>query len=251
MSLEKSDAIVLRVYPWSETSSIATLFTRDFGKISVLAKGARRPKSPFEAALDLLSICRVVFINKNSDALDLLTEAKLNKRFRAGSRSLLRLYSGYYVAELLDRLTDKGDRCPEMYDLAAITLQELEENLPVHSLVLRLELQILRLIGNLPTWDFCAQCAVPMGTEPRQVFSVAAGGLLCTNCQKGARLMMQISGQTLETLRKYSSIAWRQQVLQEIPMEQRGSIRGLITKYLTYFLDRNLLLHAYLEELGR
>ena len=122
MAVEQSDAIVLRVIPWSETSLIAHIYTRDFGKLSVLAKGARRPKSPFEAALDLLSICRVVFISKSSDALDLLTEAKLTRRFRGGSRDLLRLYAGYYVAELLERLTDKQDRQPEIFELAEDTL---------------------------------------------------------------------------------------------------------------------------------
>ena len=75
MSLEKATAIVMRTIDWSETSSIVTLFTREFGKISGLAKGARRPKGPFESALDLLALCRIVFLRKSSDALDLLTEA--------------------------------------------------------------------------------------------------------------------------------------------------------------------------------
>ena len=59
MSLEKSEAIVLRVVPWSETSMVVTLFTRDFGKLSAIARGARRLKSPFESALDLLAKSQV------------------------------------------------------------------------------------------------------------------------------------------------------------------------------------------------
>lgn len=77
MPAEKTLAIVLRVVEFSETSCIATLFTRDFGKIGALAKGARRPKSPFDSALDLLAVCRIVFIDKSADVLDLLTEARL------------------------------------------------------------------------------------------------------------------------------------------------------------------------------
>src|SRR5688500_238043 len=101
VSSEKSMAIVLRVVEFSETSIIVTLFTDSFGKLSALAKGARRPKSPFEAALDLLAVCRIVFIHKSTDALDLLTEAKLERRFRSATRDLSRLYAGFYVAELL------------------------------------------------------------------------------------------------------------------------------------------------------
>jgi len=104
MSSEKALAIVLRVVEFSETSSIVTLFTREFGKIRALAKGARRPKGPFESALDLLGLCRIVFLRKSSDALDLLTEARLERRFRPPGGELSNLYAAYYVAELFERL---------------------------------------------------------------------------------------------------------------------------------------------------
>ena len=100
MSAEKTRAIILRVIEFSETSCVVTLFTEDFGKVGALAKGARRPKSPFEGAIDLLALARIVLIRKSSDSLDLLTEAKLDRRFRAAERSLARLHAGYYVAEL-------------------------------------------------------------------------------------------------------------------------------------------------------
>ncbi len=85
MAAEKTLAIVLRVIEFSETSCVVTLYTREFGKITGLAKGARRKKSPFESALDVLALVRLVFLRKTPPALDLLTEAKLERRFRAGS----------------------------------------------------------------------------------------------------------------------------------------------------------------------
>ena len=112
MSSEKSDAIVIRQVDFSETSKVVTLFTRDMGKISAMAKGARRLKGPFDAALDLLAVCRIVFLRKSASSLDLLTEAQLIKRFRPNDRDLTRHYGGYYVAELLDSLTEAGDPHP-------------------------------------------------------------------------------------------------------------------------------------------
>ena len=89
MPSEKATAIVLRTVEFSETSLVVTLFTREFGKLGALAKGARRLKNPFESALDLLALCRIVFLHKSSDALDLVTEAKLLRRFRPAGRELV------------------------------------------------------------------------------------------------------------------------------------------------------------------
>ncbi len=129
MSAEKSEAIVLRVVDFSETSCVVTLMTRDFGKITALAKGARRRKSPFEAALDLLAICRIVFLHKTSGAMDLLTEAKLERRFRSGSKDLNRLYAGFYIVELLRTLTEENDPHPELYDLAINSIMAIDGQL--------------------------------------------------------------------------------------------------------------------------
>ncbi len=147
MSSEKATALVLRVVEFSETSSVVTLFTREFGKIHGLAKGARRPKGPFESALDLLALCRIVFLRKSSGTLDLLTEAKLQRRFRPRGHDLSSLYAGYYVAELLSELTDDYDPHPELFDAAEQTLAGPAGEGPIVSWIVRFELAALRLLG--------------------------------------------------------------------------------------------------------
>src|SRR5262245_5308590 len=150
MSTQKTDALVIRQTDFSETSKVVTFFTREFGKISAIAKGARRLKGPFEAAIDLLSVCRIVFIRKSSGGLDILTEAQLASRFRPAERDLLCLYGGYYVAELLCDLTEDYDPHPILFDEAVKTLQLLAEGLQAERGIIRFELIVLREIGQLP-----------------------------------------------------------------------------------------------------
>src|SRR6266496_6541604 len=107
MPAEKALALVLRTTDWSETSRIATLWTREFGKVRVLAKGGRRLRSNFESALDLLTLCRIVLLRKSSGGLDLLTEAQVVRRFKRLGNDLPALYAGYYVAELLSDWTEE------------------------------------------------------------------------------------------------------------------------------------------------
>jgi len=249
MSTEKTLAIVIRVVEFSETSCVVTLFTRDFGKIGALAKGARRPKSPFESALDLLAICRVVFIRKSSDALDLLTEARLERRFRAAARDLTRLYAGYYVVELLREMTDEGDPHPELFDAALETIVDLDGEGEVLACVLRFEMNLLRLLGHLPTWDACAGCGQAAVEGPRVAFGPLAGGVLCGRCRAGQRQVISVSAGVIRTLQRFADAdpdSWRRTV---IDRRQRGEIRGLMNHYMASLIGKRPLLLAYLGSL--
>src|SRR5947207_11929595 len=163
MPTEKTRAIVLKLVEFSETSCVVTLFTEDFGKVGALAKGARRPKGPFEGALDLLALIRIVFLHKSSEALDLLTEAKLERRFRSAQRDLARLYAGYYVAELLAELTEPGDPHRELFQAADATLFALDTGVPLDETVLGFELTALREVGHQPSLEQCAVCGRSVG----------------------------------------------------------------------------------------
>src|SRR5437016_4090849 len=125
MASEKAVALVLRTTDWSETSRIATLWTREFGKVRALAKGGRRLRSNFDSALDLLTLCSIVFLRKSSGSLDLLTEAQVVQRFPRLTKDLPALYAAYYVAELLADWTEDYDPHPLVFDEALTTLQAL------------------------------------------------------------------------------------------------------------------------------
>src|SRR3954447_18350436 len=139
MAAEKALALVVRGTDWSETSRIATLFTREFGKVRALAKGGRRLKSNFDSAFDLLSVCRVVFLRKAHSGLDLLTEAQLAERFPVLRQDLSALYAGYYVAELLPDRTQDSAPPPPLFDAAVETLRGLDRKDPSPTPPLRSE----------------------------------------------------------------------------------------------------------------
>jgi len=246
VAAEKSLAIVLRVVDFSESSCVVTLFTRDFGKISALAKGARRPKSSFEAALDLLAICRVVFLHKSSDALDLLTEARLQRRFRAGGRELRRLYAGYYVAELLTKLTDEADPHPDLFDLAETSIAGIDGQAEVASTVLRFELQALRLLGHQPSLDECVECGAAVGSGAARVsFGMLAGGVLCRQCRAGKRSVVSVSREAIELLRQ--AAAGGEESSENALHAASGEARSVMNNYLSHLLGNRPRLQAYLN----
>lgn len=249
MPSEKTRAIILRVVDFSESSCVVTALTREFGKISGLAKGARRPKSPFESALDVLAICRIVFLHKSSEALDLLTEAKLERRFRSATRDLSRLYAGYYVAELISELTDTGDPHPELFDAAESVLIALDGDGDLRRGVLRFEMTALRVLGHLPSLGECADCGKSIEIGRRVPFGLLAGGVLCPTHRSGKRRVVGLTPAAVEVLRHFAEegSTW-----QELPVDPRvwGEVRGLVNQYMTHLVGRPLRMRRYLGMLA-
>jgi DNA repair protein RecO (recombination protein O) len=236
VSSEKATAIVLRTFEFSETSAVVMLFTREFGKVRALAKGARRPKGPFESALDLLGLVRIVFLRKSSDALDLLTEAKLERRFRPAPGQLANLYAAYYVAELLSELTDDYDPHPELFDAAVETLAALHAPEGVDRVVLRFELSALRELGHAPSLESCTECGAEVAPTGSVYFSQLTGGVLCGNCRVGKKQVVTISAGVLKALRQFAdeqSDVWRRL---DLDGRTRGELRAVLNHYWSHLL---------------
>src|SRR6476620_7852587 len=239
MATEKTRAIVLKLVEFSETSLVLTLFTEDFGKVGALAKGARRPKGPFEGALDLLALVRIVLLHKSSDALDLLTEARLERRFRAAQRDLARLYAGYYVAELLAELTEAGDPHRELFQAADATLLALDAGAPLDETVLRFELAALREVGHAPSLAQCVVCGRPVEPEKRVAFGMTAGGVLCDNCRPGRRGVISVSNGVIAALRQANEQGSLDPAIQ-------GELRAVMCNYFAHLVGHRLRMSEYL-----
>lgn len=255
MAAEKTRGIILRVVEFSETSCVVTMFTEDFGKVGALAKGARRPKGPFEGAIDLLALVRIVLLRKSSDALDLLTEAKLERRFRAGQRELARLYAGYYVAELLSELTEQGDPHRELFRAAEATLAALDTDARVPETLLLFELTALLEAGHLPSLEQCVVCGRTVENEKRIAFGMTIGGVLCEECRPGRRGVVSVSRGVIEIMRSASERMTNAtgQASRGTPLvidpSVQGELRAVMNSYFAHLVGHRLKMSDYLGAL--
>jgi len=267
MEPEKSSAIILRVVDFSETSCAVTMFTRSLGKITALAKGARRPKGPFESAIDVLAICRIVFIHKTTEAMDLLTEAKLDRRFRSSSTDLQRLYCGYYIVELLRTLTDEADPYPEVFDLAHDALEKIDGDGQPAKAVFQFECGLLQALGHSPMLTRCVTCGISKTRIDWVHFGLADGGLLCGDCCRGKsaikilgsdclQFLLDEFGLTLEHADEQNTDEEESKadVSTENPAEfssRKGyrESRQLMNQYMNHLVGHQIRLQKYIENL--
>lgn len=248
---------MLRTIEFSETSLIVTLLTRDLGRISALAKGARRLKGPFEGSLDLLSVCQIVLIAKAGDRLDLLTESKLRRRFRGGDRSLQRTYAGYYVAETLRYWLDDDEPHEELFHLTLAALGLIDGEGPVAETLLAYDCQCLRLLGHAPSTRRCTVCDAIVHRERAKVpFSLDGGGIVCDRCrvtQSYLRLVRPATIDALEALVRpperscqTSSTFPLHSMLPPVDQTSYSELRGLVNRYMQQLLGRELRMQSYL-----
>ncbi len=255
MPAEKTTGVVLKVVEFSETSCVVTFYTRDFGKITAMAKGARRLRSPFEGAIDLLTTCRIVFLRKSLDKLDLLTEAKLLRRFRSSSSDLTRFYAGLYVIELVSALTDHADPQPELYDLVERTIEEIDSvaSPSIALQLLQFQLGLLTTLGHQPSLDDCVGCGNPVGdsrSTTRVAFGMLAGGVYCPLCRSGKRNVVGLSKETLLLMRKLSEpMASLDGV--EITKSSCGELGGLLEQYVADLIGYRPKMQAWLKQAFR
>lgn len=160
--LFRTDAVVLRSMEYGETSHIVSLFTREKGRISVLAKGSRLPKSRFGAALQPLAYTQVVFYYKATRGLQTLRESALVEPLLGISRSLEKLRVGLRMVELVYGLVQEEDPSPPVFNLVVDTLRRLnaaEAN--VGTLLPYFELRLSTALGFAADVDRAAVEAVP------------------------------------------------------------------------------------------
>jgi DNA repair protein RecO (recombination protein O) len=183
-----------------------------------------------------------VFLRKSSDALDLLTEAKLERRFRPPPGSLAALYGGYYVAELVNELTDQYDPHPELFDLCAQALVSLSQDQDVASVILRFELELLRMLGHQPALEHCAECGSTIARDVKLAFGMLHGGMLCPRCRGGKRHVVLLSPDAWNLLRSASRDTDQ---TPEAPLARQGSgeARAVMNRYVTHLVGHPLKMH--------
>src|SRR5438445_6488303 len=113
---ESTTGLILRTYPLTETSLIVHWLTPDAGRISTVAKGARRPKSPFRGKLDLFYLADFSFTRSRRSDLHALREVSLRERHGILRQDLGYLQQASYCAALIQQTTETETPLPGVFD---------------------------------------------------------------------------------------------------------------------------------------
>jgi len=214
-------AICIRVLDYSETSQIVTFFSRAAGKISVMAKGSRRPKSSFEGPIEILSSGQIIFIASESAKLGTLMEFDQQMPPHSLATNLSAMNCSFFAAELVNLLTDDYDPHPELFDSFQQFLNSTAESgNKTDTLVLLIffQLALLREIGLRPNFNNCVNCKKSFDKGLFEIyFSNSANGLICRDCESSFIDKIKLSDRAAKCLVSLKTISGAdEKTLQEI-----------------------------------
>ena len=174
-----ANSIVLRRIDLGEKDRILTLYTREAGKLSAVAKGARRPGSKLAGASEPFTYSKV-FLSTGRE-LDVLTQAEIKESFPNVRQDIRAVAHGIYMLELTNQLTDEREPNPELFDTLLSAMYVLESGADPEITARYFELQLLDMLGYAPQFDVCLRCGKASKQE-RIGFSPSLGGLVCDAC---------------------------------------------------------------------
>jgi DNA repair protein RecO (recombination protein O) len=182
MPLRETESIVLRTYRLGEADKVASLFTRQLGRVRAVAAGARRPKSRYGSALEPMSYIRLwIFERENRDLLR-INSAELIESFFDMQKEYRVQAAAQYLAEVAERFLPEREVNERAFRLVVAVLRALKRSGEVTRPLLYFDFWMLRLAGILPEFEHCLNCGRALGAAGG-VFGRGTEGLLCGDCR--------------------------------------------------------------------
>jgi DNA repair protein RecO (recombination protein O) len=145
--VRSTTAILLRKRKFSDTSLIVSWCTESLGCIQTVAKGARRPKSPFAGKLDLFFEADIAIAPSRKSNLHTLTEVALRNPFAGIRKNYLRTQTAAYFVELIEVCTERDHHEPELFALLRRAFGYLDKSEPNLRAVSHFEAELARITG--------------------------------------------------------------------------------------------------------
>ena len=226
MPVFSSPAILLRKLDYGDFDLILTFLSLQQGKISLIAKSAKKSTKRFAGILELFSVMEVVASTGKGRGLPVLQEATLISPFSTIRNDINKIAYASYWCELINNWVEKNQKQVQLFYLLRYVLNQLDKGEAAAAQIsILFQMKLLHLTGHGPNLRQCGRCRKSLEIiQPNQVvFDIAKGAILCDECSPGAGSRVRLSKGTLKqliwfesgNLQKASRIRFGNQALNE------------------------------------
>lgn len=214
------EGIIISEKSYSETSKIINVITKEYGIISILAKGAKTLKSPLRSTTTKLTHGYFNIIYKENK-LSTLKEIDIINYYKNIKKDINKISYASYIIELVEQVIKQNSN-DQVYENLIASLNKIEENLDPLVITNILELKCLKYLGVMPIIDCCCKC----GNQSIITISSDAGGYLCRNCRTNETI---VDEKTIKLIRMFYYV--------DIGKIEKLEINKKIEEEINYFLS--------------
>jgi DNA repair protein RecO (recombination protein O) len=235
-----TEAIVLHARKYGDTSRIVTLYTQDFGRVSVMAKGARHTKSKFGSSLDALSYCSVTFYKNSQKELHLLSKAETIRPLKRLGESYDHLTLGLAMAEVMVATQELDEANPQLFALlleSLLALNAAEEN--TYSIYVSFQIHLAQFMGFALNFDECAETErkILPNEAADFVFSFSSGAMFAPEIV-GARIGFRLRSSVVAALQQLLKAPVTHAAEISLSPGDRDQIQDFFAQYFSFHLER-------------
>lgn len=226
----KTVGFILRAIKFRESDLILTVLSREHGKISLIAKAARRTESKFGAALDLLTLSELVFYD--AENLKLLKEASIIEDYRAIKNDYERLTLALQTAHLLNQFVEEHHPDRTVFEFLRDFLSELGSLQNLDLAAVAVKLKLMRALGIAPRMSSCARGRHRLTDE--FWFSPQSGGFVCAECHQAGDT--RLSPRLAQNLKMILGLSWDKLDRLALSADEITLAHGLLDEFMGFHL---------------
>ncbi len=254
MASIRTEALILRSIDFGESDRILHFLAPEIGRLSAIAKGARRSVRRFSGTLDLFNHVKIQVDLRRPNSLARLDQANLIDPFLALRSEPARFALGCYLVELFDRLApERGARADtqRLFSFALGALRMIAERSPDSRLRTLIELRALDALGLRPELSRCVRCgSTPTGRGPVG-FHVADGGVVCDRCCARLDGVLRVQPGTLRALDRGLRLDFERLDRLAMGGAMLAEARRLLDRFQRFHLGVELRSGPYLDRVLR
>lgn len=232
-----ANAIVLRRIDLGEKDRILTLFTREHGKLSAVAKGSRRPGSKLGGASEPFTYSKML-LSSGRD-LDVLSQAEIKESFPNVKNGIESVAHGVYLLELVNSFVDQRQPNPDIFDTLLSAMYVLESGTDPILTARYFEIQLLAILGYEPHLEACLRCGEAPGKE-RVSFSPALGGIVCSECGEPPKDAISVPGAIASYVKALRNAEPHKLKEMRVPKGARHDLARILKWHIRYRLEHDL-----------
>jgi len=247
----KSSAFILRCLNYAESDLIVTFYSRDFGKIKGMAKGAKKSKKRFVNVFEPFSLTKIIFSHQKSDSLAFIESCEIIDHYSNIRGDLEKTLIASYFVDLTDNFSPEGKANTNVFELLQNFLLLLSNEAATESTLRFFEMHLLKLTGFEPTLDHCIRCKIPITNGTSYYFYPREGGIKCAACARPERYDLPISAGTVRTLLLGKDMDVEKIKLITLSDSLAMECRSILTGFITHVLRREVKSFHVLEQVRK